>query len=87
MSFTKAFLLDYNFFKMADLKEDEIKEWNDKCSRQIKRLLKERMDYGFVWTYKPIMDDAKSRVFNSTKEYREWCNKNLPSYLKYKSYE
>jgi len=64
-----------------------MEEWIDKCSRQLKRSLQERMDYGFVYTHKPVLDDALSRVFNSTKEYRKWCNKNLPSYLRYKSYE
>lgn len=68
-------------------KGDELKEWGERCERQIKRSLKDRMDYGFVYTYKPILDDAPSRVFNSTKDYREWCNKNLPSYLRYRSYE
>ena len=68
-------------------KKEEMKEWNDRCKRQLKRSLKERMDYGFVYTYKPVLDDVPSRVFNSTKEYRQWCNKNLPSYLRYRSYE
>ncbi|MDI6751701.1 MAG: hypothetical protein QME07_02430 [bacterium] len=69
------------------MKEEEMEEWDDRCRRQLKRSLQERMDYGFVYTYKPVLDDASSRVFNSTKEYRMWCNKNLPSYLRYRSYE
>lgn len=41
------------------------------------------MRYGFNYTYKPILDDAPWRSFDSMKEYREWCEKNLPSYLGY----
>ena len=64
-------------------KKAEIKEWREKCRRQLKRTLKERMDYGFVYTYKPVIDDAKSRVFDTMAEYRKWCKKNLPRYLGY----
>ncbi len=67
--------------------EKEMEEWGRQCERQLKRSLQERMDYGFVYTYKPVLDDAEKRVFESTKEYRKWCDKNLPFYLRYKSYE
>ncbi|MEK9148994.1 MAG: hypothetical protein AAB267_02990 [Candidatus Desantisbacteria bacterium] len=69
------------------IEKEELKEWDDKCKRQIRRSLQERMDYGFIYTYKPVLDDAPSRVFDSTKEYRQWCNQNLPSYLRYRSDE
>ncbi|MFH0775292.1 MAG: hypothetical protein V2A53_07385 [bacterium] len=69
------------------IEKDEMEEWDLRCKRQLKRSLKERMDYGFVYTYKPVLDDVPSRVFNSTKEYRQWCNKNLPIFLRYRSYE
>ena len=35
------------------------------------------MRYSFIKTYKPILDDAPSRSFNSTAEYRRWCEQNL----------
>lgn len=41
------------------------------------------MLYGFVRTYKPVLDDAPYRVFDSMAEYREWCEANLPKYLGY----
>ena len=69
------------------VKKEEMEEWDSRCKRQLKRSLQERMDYGFVYTYKPVLDDAPSRIFNSTKEYRKWCNENLPIFLRYKSYE
>ena len=69
--------------EMSRIVKKEIKEWQDKCRRQLKRTLKQRMDYGFVYTYKPVLDDAPSRVFDSMAEYRKWCKSKLPSYLGY----
>ncbi len=41
------------------------------------------MRYAFIRTYKPVLDDASFRSWNSTAEYREWCERNLPSWLGY----
>ena len=49
-----------------------------------RRPLSQRMRM-FVRTYKPVMDDARFRAFNSTAEYRRWCNENLPRWLGYHS--
>ena len=68
---------------MRKMKKDEIREWRDKCRRQLKRTLKQRMDYGFVYTYKPVLDDVSSRVFDTMAEYRKWCRNKLPRYLGY----
>ncbi|MCL2647588.1 MAG: hypothetical protein FWD61_11375 [Phycisphaerales bacterium] len=32
---------------------------------------------------KPVLDDAKCRSFESTAEYRQWCEENLPDWLGY----
>jgi hypothetical protein len=48
-----------------------------------KRPLEQRMKYAFIKTYKPVMDDAKFRSFNTTAEYRQWCEENLPDWLGY----
>ena len=48
-----------------------------------KRSLKDRIDYGFIWTYKPVLDDAPYRSFETMSEYREWCEVNLPRWLGY----
>jgi hypothetical protein len=58
--------------------------FREQCRRQMARPLAERIKYGFCRVYKPVMDDAPYRVFNSTAEYREWCDANLPEYLGYK---
>jgi hypothetical protein len=41
------------------------------------------MRYSFIHTYKPVMDDAKYRSFDTMEEYRRWCEENLPSWLGY----
>ena len=50
-----------------------------------RRPLEQRMKYAFIHTYKPILDDAPFRSFASTREYREWCDTNLPDWLGYGS--
>ena len=60
---------------------DQRQEWEREFDAAARRSLRERMEYSFIYTYKPILDDAKFRSFDTMKEYREWCRKNLPEYL------
>ena len=48
-----------------------------------RRPLPQRFRYAFIHTYKPILDDAPFRAFDTLAEYRAWCNENLPSWLGY----
>ena len=48
-----------------------------------RRPLKQRLRYAFIKTYKPVMDDAKFRAFDTMAEYRRWCAENLPRWLGY----
>ena len=48
-----------------------------------RRPLATRIDYSFIRTYKPVLDDAPFRAFSTMAEYREWCEKNLPAWLGY----
>lgn len=48
-----------------------------------RRPLAQRLRYAFIKTYKPVLDDAPYRSFESTAEYRQWCEANLPSWLGY----
>jgi hypothetical protein len=41
------------------------------------------MQYSFIHTYKPVLDDAPYRAFDTMEEYRQWCRENLPAYLGY----
>lgn len=71
---------------MATLETDSgLEEFREQCRRQMERRLADRIKYGFCRIYKPVLDDAPYRTFATTKEYREWCETNLPSYLGYKT--
>jgi hypothetical protein len=59
-------------------------EFREQCRRQMERPLEARMRYGFCYTYKPILDDAPWRSFDSLEQYRVWCETNLPEYLGFK---
>ncbi len=63
---------------------DDDQLFREQCRRQMARPLVDRIRYGFYRTHKPVMDDATYRSFSSTKEYRDWCNANLPEWLGYK---
>ena len=49
----------------------------------LKRTVLERINHGFIRTYKPIIDDAPYRIFDSMYEYNAWCNRELPKWLGY----
>jgi hypothetical protein len=59
-------------------------DFKEQCRRQLTRSLEQRFKYGFFRQYKPVLDDAPVRVFETMKEYREWADKNLPEYLGFK---
>jgi hypothetical protein len=48
-----------------------------------RRPLAQRLTYAFIKTYKPVLDDAGYRSFDSTAQYRKWCEENLPRWLGY----
>jgi hypothetical protein len=58
-------------------------EWLEEFEAAARRPLALRMKYAFIKTYKPVMDDAPFRAFDTTAQYREWCEKNLPDWLGY----
>ena len=57
------------------------KQWREQCRRQLQRDVKSRMLFGFARVYKPVMDDAPYRIFESMAAYRAWCEQHLPKYL------
>ncbi len=59
--------------------------WREQCRRQMARPLAARIKYGFHRTYKPVMDDARFRAFDTTADYRRWCDENLPEWLGYRT--
>jgi hypothetical protein len=58
-------------------------EWLADFEAAARRSLKQRFRYAFIKTYKPVMDDAPYRSFDTMEDYRRWCEENLPSWLGY----
>ena len=48
-----------------------------------RRSVSQRWRYAFLKTYKPVLDDASFRAFDSMEAYRQWCEQALPSWLGY----
>jgi len=57
--------------------------WEADFEASMRRPLAQRMRYAFIHTYKPVLDDAPYRSFDSMADYRAWCEANLPSWLGY----
>jgi hypothetical protein len=58
-------------------------DWLAEFEAAARRPLPMRFKYAFVRTYKPVMDDAKFRAFDTTAQYRQWCEQHLPGWLGY----
>ncbi len=58
-------------------------DWFDEFEAAARRPLEIRVRYSFIRTYKPVLDDATYRSFDTMEEYRRWCEKNLPAWLGY----
>ena len=58
-------------------------DWLADFEAASRRSLKTRFRYAFVKTYKPVLDDAPYRSFESMEAYRRWCEENLPDWLGY----
>ncbi len=58
-------------------------EWLAEYEAAAKRPLEQRWKYAFIKTYKPVMDDAEYRSWDSTADYRRWCEEHLPDWLGY----
>ena len=52
------------------------------------RTLTQRLEHGLIKTFRPGLDDGPPmRSWDSTREYRSWCEENLPPWLGYCSPE
>ena len=60
-------------------------QWRAEFEAAARRPVAQRWNYGLVKTYKPVLDDAEYRSWESTAEYRQWCRENLPDWLGYGS--
>lgn len=68
---------------VSEVNDEQRREWEREFDAAARRPLRQRFRYSFIRTYKPVLDDATYRSFESTREYREWCERNLPSWLGY----
>lgn len=68
---------------MGSSEAEQRREWEREFAAAAARPLRTRMRYAFIRTYKPVLDDASYRSFDSMAEYREWCERNLPAWLGY----
>ena len=48
-----------------------------------RRPLAQHIHNSFIKTYKPVLDDAPYRAFETMAEYRAWCAEALPDWLGY----
>jgi hypothetical protein len=58
-------------------------QWLEEFEAAARRPLEQRMKYAFIKTYKPVLDDAPFRAFDTMADYRAWCEANLPEWLGY----
>lgn len=66
-----------------EISDAQRRQWEEEFAAAARRPLQQRFKYAFIKTYKPVLDDAPSRSFETMAEYREWCEKNLPRWLGY----
>ena len=58
-------------------------DWLAEFEAAARRPLELRMRYAFIKTYKPVLDDARFRAFDTMEDYRRWCERELPEWLGY----
>ncbi|HSD28897.1 MAG TPA: hypothetical protein VLL75_16475 [Vicinamibacteria bacterium] len=66
-----------------DPDEAERREWEADFEAAARRPLRTRLRYAFIHTYKPVLDDAPYRSFDTMAQYRDWCARELPDWLGY----
>ena len=59
------------------------REWLEEFEAAARRSLRDRIRYGFIKTFRPVLDDASYRSFDTMADYRRWCEENLPDWLGY----
>lgn len=67
----------------GDAATDIPREWQEEFEAAARRDLRTRFRYAFIRTYKPVLDDAAYRAFDTMADYRRWCEENLPDWLGY----
>jgi hypothetical protein len=58
-------------------------QWLEEFEAAARRPLAQRIKYAFIRTYKPVLDDAEIRAFDTMADDRPWCEPDLPEWLGY----
>ncbi|HXN49055.1 MAG TPA: hypothetical protein VN893_20555 [Bryobacteraceae bacterium] len=58
------------------------RQWEEEFEAAARRPLRQRIRYAFIHTYKPVLDDAAYRSFDTMEQYKKWCD-TLPDWLGY----
>lgn len=58
-------------------------DWDD-FEAAAKRSIEQHIRNSFIHTYKPVLDDAEYRSFDTMEDYRRWCEEHLPDWLGYR---
>ena len=61
--------------------ETERRQWFEEFDAAARRPLKQRFMYALIKTYRPVLDDASFRAFDTMSDYRRWCERELPEWL------
>lgn len=69
------------FYRIGKTDEDELMMKEFELSLQ--RKVPERVERGFIRTYRPVMDDRPYRIFSQMRDYHQWCDRRLPRWLGY----
>lgn len=76
-----------HFAKLRSMSEERAApipaEWLEEFEAASRRSLETRFRYAFIKTYKPVLDDASYRSFETMEDYRRWCEEKLPDWLGY----
>ncbi|MFN0063630.1 MAG: hypothetical protein ACKVPX_14075 [Myxococcaceae bacterium] len=64
--------------------DSEERQWLEEFEAAARRPLRQRFKYAFIKTYKPVLDDAPYRVFDTMDDYRKFCERELPEWLGYR---
>jgi hypothetical protein len=67
----------------SDRREAIPNDWLESFEAAARRSLAQRFRYAFISTYKPVLDDAAYRSFDTMEDYRRWCEEQLPDWLGY----
>jgi hypothetical protein len=68
-----------NTSEFDDIPLETLRQWETEFEEAARWSVEERIRRDIVKMYRPILDDAPYRSFESMEQYRNWCEENLPA--------